>query len=570
MTKLFATIYLSIALTNIHAQSFSWAKKGGLWAYDYGFGITHDNSGNVYVAGKYEMNANFSGTVLPIQGNHDIFLAQYSPSGNLNWIRTAGGYSGDYATCVATDSKFVYIGGEVEGYNATIKFPGSSITLKCKNSNDIMLAKYTLSGTLLWARSAGGNDYEKALGITYDAAGNIYICGLFRSSVTFGASTVVTSAGENDIFIAKYDANGNFQWVRKAGSSKRDEAKSIKCDAAGNLYICGMYRNGCQFGSQYLSAPNGYSNAFIAKYSSSGNLLWVKSGGGNYDDAFWSLALDNTGKVYVGGEFNANANFGGISIYTSGSADILVGCYDGNGNALWMRKAGGKGLDRARGLACVGSKLYITGQFGSTANFGSTTKTAADASDVFIASLDTQGNFLWASAVGGGVDAPESLGYESGCAITAELNGNVYATGSTISGGTFGSTSLSAYSRTDVFVTKITSPPAAQDPDDSPQVRTNDKKQNSAFATGEDPAEVEKNFKIYPNPSSGQFTLDLNFKEAQGLEMSVYTTSGQLVTQKTVTSPSRTDLDLTGNVKGIYLVVIRSGVTAHRKKVVLQ
>ncbi|MFN6037184.1 MAG: SBBP repeat-containing protein, partial [Bacteroidota bacterium] len=113
----------------VRAQQFSWAKKGGLWAYDYGYGVANDSYGNLYVAGKYEMNANFSGVVLPCQGNHDIFLAQYSPSGNLNWIRTAGGYTGDYATCVSVDkNNFVYTAGEIEGTNALIKFQGSPIT----------------------------------------------------------------------------------------------------------------------------------------------------------------------------------------------------------------------------------------------------------------------------------------------------------------------------------------------------------------------------------------------------------------------------------------------------------
>jgi hypothetical protein len=245
MKKLYFLMLLNAAFTHINAQSFAWAKREGLWAYDYGYGITTDNSGNVYVAGKYEMNANFSGTILPCQGNHDIYVAQYSSSGNLNWITTAGGVLGDYAEGVATDGNNVYIAGEIEGSNKTITFENSPITLQTYSLNDIFVAKYDVSGNLAWARSAGWYQNEKALGVTCDNSGNVYICGFFGDTAKFGNTFIYgTGTGGRDIYIAKYDANGNFQWVRQAGSMGRDEAKSIKCDAAGNVYICGMYSDG--------------------------------------------------------------------------------------------------------------------------------------------------------------------------------------------------------------------------------------------------------------------------------------------------------------------------------------
>ncbi|MFN6038135.1 MAG: hypothetical protein ACK452_06685, partial [Bacteroidota bacterium] len=321
--------------------------------------------------------------------------------------------------------------------------------------NDIFLAKYTTSGNLIWARRAGGYDYEKALGICNDALGNVYICGLFRGSAKFGGVTTIYSSGENDIFIAKYDSNGNFIWVRKAGSNARDEAKAIKCDANGNIYITGLYKNSCSFGNQVLYAPVGYFNAFIAKYSPNGDLIWVKSGGGNYDDVGWGLTIDSNNRIYITGEFNATANFSNQTIWTNGSADVFVACYDANGNIIWLKKAGGSGVDRARAISVSGNKLFITGQFGSTAYFGSKSKTSADNSDIFISGMDINGNFLWLSTAGGSADAFEDLGYESGNAICSELNGNVYASGSTLNGASFGSTFLSPWTRTDVFIAKI-------------------------------------------------------------------------------------------------------------------
>lgn len=458
-------IALILVWIGASAQRVEWARKGGLWAYDYGYGVAADNAGNVYMAGKYEQNAKFSGVTLPCQGNHDIFTAKYSAGGSLLWIRTAGGYTGDYATCVATDSKYVYSAGEVQGSNATIKFPGSSITVKCKGGNDVVLIKYDLNGNLIWARAAGGYGDDKALGVSYDAAGNIYLAGCFESTANFHG-TYVSSRGERDIFVAKYDAYGNFKWVRTMGSSKRDEAKSIKVDGAGNVYVCGMYRDGCKFGDKYLYAPNGKWNMFLARLTSSGSLVWVKTGGGQWDDVAWGVTMNNSGKIFVTGEFNASANFSGQSIYTTGSADVFVACYDNNGNIQWIRKGGGKLIDRARGIGTDGNNLFISGQFSKWATFGSTTRYAADNSDIFVAAISPSGGWLWATSGGGAPDPYENLGYESGDGICADGYGNVYSSGAFLKDVSFGGTYLTAYGRTDAYIVKMKHGVAGREGDD--------------------------------------------------------------------------------------------------------
>jgi hypothetical protein len=580
MKKLYMGVLIGIVSGSISAQGFAWAKKGGLWAYDYGYGITTDNSGNVYVAGKYEQNANFSGTILGCKGNHDIFVAQYSPSGNLNWIRTAGGYTGDYATSVACDGNYVYVAGEIEGQNATITFQGSSITLQCQGSNDIFLAKYSLTGNLLWAKRAGGSNYEKALGITYDQSGNVYICGLYTGYATFGGNTTISGYGDRDIFIAKYDANGNFLWVRKAGSSKRDEAKGIACDAGGNVYITGMYKDGCAFGSQYLGSPNGYWNLFIAKYSPSGSLMWVKKGGGNYDDVGWGIAIDKAaGRIYVGGEFNATATFSGHTVYTGGSADVLALCYDLNGNIQWAKKAGGNGADRARGIGFNSGRVFITGQFSGTASFGPFTKSASDNSDIFIACLDHTGTFRWAIDADGAADAPEDLGYESGNAVCAFNINTVYATGSMLNGAVFGSTSLSAYSRTDVFVTRVNAPSSDKlAADSSANEIPEEEVITPTFSDTAPPVNVRSlsdeeflnGVNVYPNPGDGHVILELQLPGEDAVEMKVLNSLGQVIVENRLAPSSKTHVDLTGLNKGVYFIDLYLGESAIRKKVIVQ
>ncbi|MGZ3903597.1 MAG: T9SS type A sorting domain-containing protein [Bacteroidia bacterium] len=552
MKKIYYLISACVLVLDLNSQNFTWAKREGLWAYDYGYGIVNDNAGNVYVAGKYEENANFSGTILPNQGNnnHDIFLAKYDAAGNLTWVQTGGGGLGDYAHAVTCDgSNYVYVAGEIEYYssNNVIVFPGSTITLTPVGSNDAVALKYDLSGNLLWAKSGGGSQDDKGTGIACDNAGNIYMCGYFTGTATFGGTTI-TGAGVQDIFLAKYDANGNFQWVQHAGSSGRDEPKSIKCDAAGNVYVCGFYSNGATFGSQTLNTNSGaYYDAFLAKYSSNGTLLWVKNDGGNYDDVAWSMTMDNSGLIYISGEFNASAFFGSTQLITSGSADVYVACYDANGVVQWAKSAGGSLIDRARGIGCDGTNIYLTGQFGSTANFGSHSLVASDSSDIFVASISNTGNFIGAISVGGVPDSVETLGYESGIAVCAEPTGEVYATGSLLSGGVFGTTNISKYGRTDIFITKI-----------------------SQLSNVNTYAEHSGTFHAYPNPSNGTVTLVLNKQPEKDAVLTVFDCYGQTIAIKKELISSEISIDLSEQKSGVYFIEMKQQEAVSRKKIVIQ
>ncbi|MES2590691.1 MAG: SBBP repeat-containing protein [Bacteroidota bacterium] len=464
MKKTYLFIAFNLLFLGIKAQNFEWAKREGYWAYDYGYGIANDPAGNVYVAGKYEMNANFSGVTLPDQGNHDIYLAKYSSSGTLDWIKTGGGPLGDYAEALYCDGTSLYVSGEIEGYGTTITFENSPITLTTIGDNDIFLAKYDLSGNLLWALNEGGNQSDKALGVTADNNGNVYVCGYYKDVADFSGTSITAIGTNRDIFIAKYDMNGVFQWVRHAGSAGRDEAKAIKCDPAGNIYITGMHGDGVTFESTSLTSPLGYVDIFLAKYAPDGSLIWVKSAGSDYDDVGWGITMDAAGKIYITGEYNAYALFDAIPLTTSGMADIFVACYDDAGNAQWAQSAGGDLIDRARGIGCDGTDIYITGQFSMSADFGAHSVGGTDSSEIFMAKISNTGNFNWAIAVGGVADSVETLSYESGNAICGDASGNVYATGALLNGGTFGSSTFTAYSRTDAFITKISQGPDLTSP----------------------------------------------------------------------------------------------------------
>jgi hypothetical protein len=548
MKKVYLLILIFCLPVICMKAQYLWAKAEGLYAYDYGYGLGTDNSGNLYVAGKFEQNANFSGTILNCQGNHDIYLVKYAPDGTLLWSRTGGGPNGDYAHNMYCDkSNYTYVAGEIEGFGDQIIFSNSPATLTTVGDNDVFVAKYDFSGNLLWAKSEGWLRSEKALGVCSDATGNVYICGYFTDTTNFGGTMQAGNGGE-DIFIAKYDANGGLLWTKYAGSSGRDEARSIRCDATGNIYVCGLTQNGAVFSGITFTCSGQYYEAFLAKYAPDGSIQWVKRGGGDWDDVGWALTLDNSGKIYMAGEFNAYATFGPYGLTTNGMADIFISCWDASGNVLWAKSAGGPLYDIARGIGTDGNNLFITGQFGSTVAFGSSNVTAVDSSDIYIAAMSNDGSFTWATSVGGTQDAPESLGYESGIAVCAENSGIVYATGALLNGGSFGGINVSGYGRTDVFVTKISS---------------------AALLVPE--LNLDEIVCVYPNPSSGNLLVNAGNYEFKKMKLSLYDNLGQVVTSQEHKNISLASVDLSAMASGIYFLEIQAdNNSTYRKKIVLR
>lgn len=451
---------------NTKAQSFQWAQKAGLYAFDLGYGIGTDYAGNVYIAGKYEMTASFGGTKVTCAGNHDIYIAKYSPAGVFQWVRTAGGTGGDYAHAIAVDSAGnSYVTGEMERIS---KF--GAVSLTSLGSNDIFVVKYNTNGDLQWAKNLGGGiASDRGLGIS-ESEGNIYVTGAFQGKAYFPGNTFLSSGGI-DIFIAKYNSAGDFQWIQRAGGAGNDEGYAVSSDLTGNAYVTGYFSGTANF-SGISIASKGANDIFIAKYNSTGALLWVKSAGGSASDYGMGIEVDNYNNVFLTGGFRLTSTFGSVSLKASGGdADIFIARYTSSGDCVWANKAGGNINDYGRAIALdASSNCYITGNFGLSATFGGTTITGVDSTEIYFASYDPSGNFRWVLQAGGIADVSDPNRFiEMGLSIATDLSGNIVASGAYRSSSTFGGTTLTPWSsHTDVYITKIGS--AFTPPVDPPPV----------------------------------------------------------------------------------------------------
>jgi len=336
----------------------------------------------------------------------------------------------------------------------TGSFSGSSTfgttTLTSSGDKDIFVAKIDHNGNWLWANQAGGISYDYGRGIAVDDNGNSYITGEFEESATFGTTTL-TSSGSYDIFVAKLDSSGNWLWAKQAWGIGEDVGFSIAVDAKGNSYITGVFIESANFGTTTLTSSGDY-DIFVAKLDINGNWLWAKQAGGTSDDYGNGIAVDTNGNSYVTGYFSESATFGTTTLTSSGDIDIFVAKLDSSGNWLWANQAGGTNCDYGHGIAVDDNgNSYIIGNFLESANFGITTLTSSGYYDIFVAKLDINGNWLWAKQAGG-------TSYDFGNSIAVDTNRNVYVTGFFYSSScSFGTITLinSSSEYIDIFVAKL-------------------------------------------------------------------------------------------------------------------
>jgi hypothetical protein len=423
-------------------QTLDWAKSFGGSSNDVGYSIKVDASGNVYTTGYFQGTGDYdpgAGTAnLTSAGNYDVFIQKLDASSNLIWAKSFGGAGRDYGHSIAVDaSGNVYTTGYFE---QTVDFdPGAGTSnLTSVGARDVFVQKLDASGNFLWARSFGGTSNDYARCISVDASGNAYTTGYFQGTVDFDPGAGIdnhTSAGNNDCFVQKLDASGNFVWSKTFGGSLADQALSIAVDASGNAYTAGYFAGTSDFDpgvgiDNHTSA--GSNDVFVQKLDASGNLIWAKSFGGSSSDVGIYLAVDASGNVYTTGYLRGTVDFdpgAGTTNLTAAvtNDDSFVQKLDASGNFVWAKTFGGTGTDNARSITVDASgNVYTTGLFSQTADFdpgaGTANLTAVGNFDVWVQKLDPSGNYVWAVSFGG-------TDFDYGYSIAVDASECVHTTG---------------------------------------------------------------------------------------------------------------------------------------------
>lgn len=440
-------LYLFSA-SSLHAQSLIYANvlnnSYPLGGDVYNKGITTDAAGNIYITGYYAGIADFdpgSGVVNQrTTGNYTTFVAKYDAAGNYIFAKSLQGSYNSSGNSIYVDAAgYIYITGY---FSYTTDFdPGTGTANITSNANtvDIFIAKYDAAGNYIYAKALSGPSTEEGLGIAADNAGNVYITGYFSGTVDFdpgaGTSNLSSIATNRDIFVAKYDVNGNYVYANAFGDYNTDYGNGIAVDAAGNAYITGYFLGTVDFdpgaGTASLTGAGSF-DIFFAKYDPNGNYLFAKALRGSSNEQGNAIALDASSNIYLTGLFSGTTDFdpdaGVVNVNSSmGSNDVFLAKYDAAGNYIYAKAMGGTGNDYGQSIAVDASgNTYISGIFNSTADFDPSAATAnlssAGSTDAFMAMYNASGGYVYAKKVGG-------ISSEFGYGITVDVFGNVITAG---------------------------------------------------------------------------------------------------------------------------------------------
>lgn len=358
-----------------------WVKGYGTTGTEFPYGMTVDSSGNIIVVGGFVGTGNFGGTDKANLGSWDIFVAKYSNAGNHVWSQTIGTAGADIAQAVATTSTGDVV---VTGWGA---FGGVS-------NQKIIVAKLAAAdGSTIFQKtdfvSTAGN---QGRGVAVDSGGNILLTGWYNGTISFGGANLPT-ASVFYVFVSKLTSTGAHVWSEGFGTpSGNSIGTALVLDTSGNPVVTGTFNASVDFGGGALTSA-GVQDIFLAKYTSgTGAHVWSRRmGGAAYDEPgpYGGLAIDGSGNVYLTGDYQQSASFGGSTFVSKGGPDVFVAKYNGSTGAhISSQTFGGPDEDDGSGVAVdTGNNAYILGSFRGTSTYAGGSLTSAGATDAFIVGL---------------------------------------------------------------------------------------------------------------------------------------------------------------------------------------
>ena len=337
-----------------------WTRQIGTTVIDNSYGIDTDTAGNIYLLSR--TNGRLAGANAGI-GN-DVVLSKYNRRGSRQWQIQFGSPGNDnpFVDPRVDSSGNVLIAGytndDLGGINADTEIPPSA---------DAWIAKYDGNGNQLWIEQFGTNEGDETFGLDIDSEDNIYTTGWTRGNL--GGPNNLNPDGEvtYDIWLAKYDTDGNQEWIEQFGTNTFDWSWDVATDLNDDIYITGW-----TLGSLEGSNAGSY-DIWLAKYDSDGNQLWIDQFGTAGDDAALGIDVDELGNYYLTGYTDGDLTGEG----NAGSYDGWVAKYDSDGNQLWIQQFGSSELDNAYEVSVSGDNVFVTGV--TEGSLGSTNAGSYDA-----------------------------------------------------------------------------------------------------------------------------------------------------------------------------------------------
>lgn len=348
-----------------------------------------DQAGNVYSLGGYYYDCIFGNDTIFRDSLTSIFLTKQDPNGNYLWAEHLGGVLLDEPKGMAIDAAgFVYITGYLRSQVivAGTAFGGTP--------QDAFLIKYAPNGNVVWAVNITGPGTELGKAVGVDAAGDVYVAFRMLDALTLQGVTLNTFYAFS-VGVAKFDPSGNLIWANNYGHySDHNEPVDIAVMPNGDHYVLGQAFDSLSIGGDTIA---GNDDSWVAKFDAAGNYQWIRSlEGTNSQDKWYALDVAPNGDVHLAGDHSNLLQMGPFTIPTQGFEDLLVTRYDSAGNLLSCVGTGSPSSDRITDIAVdANGDFFITGFYSQDCNFGAGPVNSLGGLDAFIAKYDNAGNLLW-------------------------------------------------------------------------------------------------------------------------------------------------------------------------------
>nr|MCS3813874.1 gliding motility-associated-like protein [Mucilaginibacter sp. X4EP1] len=389
-------------------------------------GMVVDSQNNIYISGYFSGTVDFDPSPgvknLTSNGGYDIYVAEYKPDGTLIWAESMGGTGLDQVNSMSIDkdNNITLIGQfQSPSFDAD---PGPGVaTLQNNGGDDIFVIHLNGSGGFLWAKAIGGPDTDRGQEVSSDSQDNVITTSIFQSTITVSGNQLTALGGFNGLII-KYDPSGNLLWAVNIGQTNDTGVFGNRTDSSGNIIVSGAYSGAVNFnplGSSHVLNSVSLNNPFVAKYSPSGQLIWIAQVTGSLVNNQSVISLDSQNNIYFTGAFNAPLTFNGTAtVNPKGSSDVFIAKYLPNGTFQFVKSMGGVG---ASGYVYQlendqNNNVYFTGYFSGTINFNPATGATANLTyhgqtDFFLAKYDSNGNYDYAFNAGNS-NCGQTLGIE--------------------------------------------------------------------------------------------------------------------------------------------------------------
>ncbi|NUP04869.1 MAG: hypothetical protein HOW73_02280 [Polyangiaceae bacterium] len=374
----------------------AWTRVVGTPQFEFFSSLAQLPTGNVMVQLPFDATITVGGTTVTSDGSRDVLVAEFDLAGNAVSARAWGGNALDDAGFLTSlDDGYalaMHLGpGSSENF-------GSGPTLTGANYKDGVIAKFDSNHTVQWKRHLAGSGPVTVVAAARMPDNGIVACGTFSGSLDVGGATL-NSAGDDDIFVVRYNASGTHVWSKRFGTTLSDTVSSIAAAPNSDVLVVGDFTSSISFGGPILTGAGG-TDGYVARLDANGNHVWTRGIQSASDERAQKVVALSDGTAWVGGWFQAAVNADGQAgpdiSPTSTGKDILLVKYDAVGGLADHQEFNNTGSTSINAMS-VGydDSIAVAGDYNGTLYFSGAASPSLGAIDAFIFKIGPTGTLYW-------------------------------------------------------------------------------------------------------------------------------------------------------------------------------